>query len=140
VENRSKATYKLLPHPSFVYSVKFHPNSEDIVCTSCYDKVIRVWSIKTKKSQAASQPNGQILQELTGHRGYINTICFTDHGQFLYSADSVGAIFEWKCYANDALKEKRYVHKAWELEKEIIVEELQVGCFFFLIKQNKFHF
>jgi jouberin len=112
-----------LPHPTFIYSAKFHPNSEDIVCTSCYDKVIRVWTIKTKKGQT----NGQLLQELNGHRGYINTICFSDNGLLLYSADSVGAIFEWKCYVNGNQKEKKQAHKPWELDREIIVDELQVN-------------
>jgi jouberin len=122
VENRSRETYKLLPHPSFIYSAKFHPNSEDFVCTSCYDKVIRVWSIKTKKTQT----NGILLQELNGHRGYINTICFSDNGLFLYSADSVGSIFEWRCYVSGNQKEKKQAHKQLELEKEILVDELHV--------------
>lgn len=94
VENRAKDTFKLLPHPTFIYSAKFHPNSQEIVCTSGFDKVIRIWSIKT----ASTDPHGQLLQELSGHRGYINSLCFTDNGQYLYSADSEGAILEWKCY------------------------------------------
>ena len=96
VENRSKDTYKLLPHPSFIYSAKFHPHSHEIVCTGCYDKVIRVWSIKTKKSQK----DGQLLQELTGHQGYVNALIFSDNGKFLYTADSMGGIIEWNCYIN----------------------------------------
>jgi jouberin len=100
VESRSKNTHKLLPHPSFIYSVKFHPNSNQIIGTSCYDKVIRVWTIKTKKSDK----NGRLLQELNGHHGYVNSLCFSLNGKRLYSADSVGCIKEWNCYINEEKK------------------------------------
>jgi jouberin len=84
---------KILPHPTFVYAAKFHPCSDKIVCTGAYDKVIRVWSILKQQSQY-----GVLMQELYGHIGYINSICFSKDGFSLYSADSFGKIYCWNSY------------------------------------------
>lgn len=104
-ENKAKDAFKILPHPSFIYSAKFHPHSLDTVCTSGYDKVIRVWSIGNKKKQ--NQKYGELLQELPGHSGYINSICFSADGNFLYSADSVGFIKLWNCAPVGEMEFKR---------------------------------
>jgi jouberin len=98
IESRSKEPYKLLPHPTFIYAAKFKPESMDIVCTGGYDKVIRVWSINNKKKKI--QKHGELLQELFGHHGYINSICFSANGLVLYSADSAGSIKSWNSYNN----------------------------------------
>ena len=34
----------LFPQPTFVYCAKYHPGQANLVLTSCYDKVIRVWN------------------------------------------------------------------------------------------------
>ncbi len=86
---------KILPHPTFVYSARFHPFTDKIVCTGGYDKILRIWSI-VKPTQF-----GQLVQELYGHIGYINSLCFTIDGLRLYSADSFGKIFSWKCFMNE---------------------------------------
>lgn len=103
VENRSKEAVKILPHPNFLYTAKFHPNSSDIICTSGYDKVIRVWTINIKKR--ANQKYGQLLQELFGHSGYINSTCFSSDGTILYSADSVGNILSWNANSTQGGKQ-----------------------------------
>jgi len=36
---------KLLPHPSFVYAAKYHPQVGRVVVTGGFDRVIRVWSL-----------------------------------------------------------------------------------------------
>lgn len=86
---KSKDSYKILPHPTFVYTAKFHPISEDTICTAGYDKVIRVWSI------AKLGQYGVLVQELQGHLGYVNSICFSLDGFKLYSSDSVGSLVSW---------------------------------------------
>ena len=104
IENRSKDHFKILPHPTFVYTAKFHPDSLDIVCTAGYDKVIRIWSISAKSKK--SQKYGELLQELFGHSGYINTICFSSDGFFLYSGDSAGSIKSWNAYSEKDIPRK----------------------------------
>lgn len=121
VENRSKEPFRILPHPSFLYTAKFHPNSTDIVCTSGYDKVIRVWSINSDKNQKY----GKLLQELYGHNGYVNATCFSIDGLSLYSADSNGKILAWNSKSTNALKDQ---FKEWSLKQEIQIEELKDKC------------
>ena len=94
-KKNSKEAHKLLPHPTFIYTVKFHPESLDIVCTGGYDKVIRVWSVNNKRKKASKY--GELLQEIFAHNGYINSVCFSYDGSILYSADSAGSIKSWHC-------------------------------------------
>jgi jouberin len=87
--SKSRDAVKILPHPTFVYTAKFHPNSEEIICTAGYDKVLRIWSISRVGQY------GLLVQELQGHMGYVNSICFSFDGLKLYSADSIGSIISW---------------------------------------------
>ncbi|XP_068087723.1 jouberin isoform X2 [Hyperolius riggenbachi] len=80
---------KVLPHPTFVYTAKFHPLSDGLVVTGCYDSVIRVWNVKVKEI------NGQLLQEFDGHKSFINTLCFDAEGLHMFSGDSSGLIIIW---------------------------------------------
>lgn len=77
----------MLPHPSFVYSVKF--SSENVIATGCYDKIIRIWCKNLNTS------NFELNQELENHKGYITSVCFNKSGNLLYSSDSVGIVLEW---------------------------------------------
>jgi WD40 repeat protein len=86
---------KILPHPTFVYATRFHPFNEKIVCTGGYDKTLRIWSI------AKPAQYGQLVQELYGHIGYINSMCFSNDGHSMYSADSFGRIHCWKSYGDE---------------------------------------
>ncbi|CAJ0931925.1 unnamed protein product [Ranitomeya imitator] len=70
IGNEASAALKVLPHPSFVYTAKFHPMSDHLAVTGCYDAVIRVWNVKVKEI------NGQLLQEFDGHKSFINSLCF----------------------------------------------------------------
>ncbi len=125
VESRSKTAYKILPHPNFLYTAKFHPNSSDMIVTSGYDKVVRVWTIGGRKK--AGQKYGQLLQELFGHVGYVNSSCFSGDGAVLYTADSVGKILAWNCgsVGQGGGKEE---FSEWALKEEIDVDELQGQC------------
>lgn len=45
---------KLLPHPGFVYTAKFHPRLDSVIATGGYDQVIRVWDV------SGSEPHGVV--------------------------------------------------------------------------------
>ncbi|XP_053566874.1 jouberin [Bombina bombina] len=102
---------KVLPHPSFVYAVKFHPMANNLVVTGCYDSVIRVWNVKVKEI------NGQLLQEFTGHNSFINTLCFDSEGHQMYSGDSSGTIIVWNTQINRS--SQRNPLQYWSIVKEI---------------------
>lgn len=40
----------------------------------------------------------QLRQELEDHIGYVNSLCFSDDGQKMYSADSIGVILVWNSF------------------------------------------
>lgn len=42
--------------------------------TAGYDGLLRVWNLDTK------DVNGQLLQELEGHKTFINALCFDNEG------------------------------------------------------------
>ncbi|CAH1775536.1 unnamed protein product, partial [Owenia fusiformis] len=116
LEGKSEAA-KLFPHPGFVYTAQFHPRVSTIVATGGYDRIIRVWDIKTDGL------NPKLLQELEGHRGHINSLCFEEEGSKMYSGDSVGTILVWNVYVTDQ-PSKRGVTRDWTMYKEISDEEL----------------
>ncbi|KAK4326170.1 hypothetical protein Pmani_003281 [Petrolisthes manimaculis] len=75
----------ILTHPTFVYSAIFLPGGH--VATGCYDHLVRVWC---KKKGEYSR-----VQELTGHHGFITTLCLTNTNTQVLSGDSQGVIFVW---------------------------------------------
>ncbi|XP_072266327.1 jouberin, partial [Pyxicephalus adspersus] len=107
----ASSAIKVLPHPSFVYTSKFHPMSNDLVVTGCYDAVIRVWNVKVKEI------NGQLLQELEGHTSFINTLCFDAEGLHMYSGDSSGLIIVWNTGISQRWQHNPADH--WAISKEI---------------------
>lgn len=112
--NKSKDAFKILPHPTFIYSAKFHPSIDNVVVTGGYDKSIRVWSINKPGKY------GLLKQELFGHFGFINSICFSHDAAKVFSADSNGCILVWNCFEDD--------DKLWKQEGEITIEEIQNTC------------
>uniref|UniRef100_A0A4X2K728 Jouberin n=1 Tax=Vombatus ursinus TaxID=29139 RepID=A0A4X2K728_VOMUR len=106
----SDTAVKVFPHPSFVYTAKFHPVAGYLVVTGCYDSVIRVWNVKVK------EVHGQLLQEFDGHKSFINSLCFDAEGLHMYSGDSSGLIIVW-----DTLVRENEQHpvRLWNINKEI---------------------
>lgn len=49
VEQVPGSAYKTLPHPAFVYSAKFHPTVHTVLATSCFDRIIRIWSLESNE-------------------------------------------------------------------------------------------
>ncbi|XP_060065201.1 jouberin-like [Ylistrum balloti] len=91
---------KLLPHPGFVYTAQFHPRVENIITTGGYDQVVRVWDVDV------DSVHGQLKQEIENHKGHVNSLCFDDDGQKLYTADSVGDINIWNVYVTEKSSQK----------------------------------
>ncbi|OXB68423.1 hypothetical protein ASZ78_010044, partial [Callipepla squamata] len=77
IETQVASAVRVFPHPSFVYTAKYHPVADSLVVTGCYDAVIRVWNASVKEI------HGQLLQELDGHKSFINTLCFDTEGKYL---------------------------------------------------------
>ncbi|XP_039767110.1 jouberin isoform X3 [Ornithorhynchus anatinus] len=111
VENQGAPAIKVFPHPSFVYTAKFHPIADYLVVTGCYDSVIRVWNVKVK------EVHGQLLQEFDGHKHFINSLCFDAEGLHMFSGDSSGLIIVWNTFVKGSSQQHPVRH--WGINKEI---------------------
>ncbi|KAM4693311.1 jouberin isoform 1-T3 [Discoglossus pictus] len=111
IGNEATSALKVLPHPSFVYTARFHPKSDHLVITGCYDAMIRVWNVRVKET------NGQLLQEFDGHKSFINTLCFDAEGLQMYSGDSSGLIIVWNTLISGSSRHNPVEH--WSIVKEI---------------------
>ncbi|XP_074640564.1 jouberin-like isoform X2 [Tubulanus polymorphus] len=109
---------KVLPHPAFVYTAKYHPRVRTVIVTGGYDCVIRIWDVKSDGN------HGQLVQELDEHLGYISTLCFDEDGQKLYSGDSTGRISVWNVYVTEQPTRKGFL-KNWSKFKDIEENELK---------------
>lgn len=90
---RNSYSFKILPHPSFVYSSKFVSTLIEplFLITGCRDNAIRVW--KLRKSTSKIELHQEYPLE---HDGYVTSVVVTKSGEFLYSSDSCGSVIEWK--------------------------------------------
>ncbi|XP_029452474.1 LOW QUALITY PROTEIN: jouberin [Rhinatrema bivittatum] len=111
VEPQGTSALKVIPHPSFVYTAKYHPVAVHLVVTGCYDSVIRVWNVKVKEA------HGCLLQEFDGHRSFVNTLCFDAEGFHMFSGDSSGLIIVWNTFVNGSSQQHPVQH--WGIKKEI---------------------
>ncbi|XP_060597345.1 jouberin-like isoform X2 [Ruditapes philippinarum] len=103
---------KLLPHPAFVYCSQFHSRVETVAVTGGFDQVIRVWDVSDDDHKV------DLRQELDHHVGLVNSICFSEDGQKMYSADSVGVIIIWNSFVTE-MPSKRGVARDWTLFAKI---------------------
>ncbi|XP_043855754.1 jouberin [Dromiciops gliroides] len=110
IESQGTAAVKVFPHPSFVYTAKFHPVAGYLVVTGCYDSMIRVWNVKVK------EVHGQLLQEFDGHKSFINSLCFDAEGLHMYSGDSSGLIIVWNTLVRE---NEQHPVRLWNINKEI---------------------
>ncbi|KAB1275462.1 Jouberin [Camelus dromedarius] len=67
-------TFRVLPHPSFVYTAKFHPAVKELVVTGCYDSVIRIWKVDMREDPAI------LIRQFDTHKSFINSLCFDIEG------------------------------------------------------------
>ncbi|XP_060095853.1 jouberin [Heteronotia binoei] len=116
IEAQATSAVKVFPHPSFVYTAKFHPVADYIVVTGCYDSMIRVWNAKV------NEIHGQLLQEFDGHRSFINTLCFDKEGLHMFSGDSTGLIIIWNTIVKGS-SQSSIQH--WGINKEIQEDDIK---------------
>uniref|UniRef100_A0ABI7Y9P9 SH3 domain-containing protein n=1 Tax=Felis catus TaxID=9685 RepID=A0ABI7Y9P9_FELCA len=116
-EINSTSTFRVLPHPSFVYTAKFHPAVKEVVVTGCYDSVIRIWKVDMREDPAI------LIRQFDTHRSFINSLCFDVEGHHMYSGDCTGVIVVWNTYVrvNDV---PHSVHH-WSVNKEIKESEFK---------------
>ncbi|XP_034190178.2 uncharacterized protein LOC117608732 [Osmia lignaria lignaria] len=113
VENQIVQHIEMMPHPLYVYCGKFDPENPSIVATGCYDQIARIW-IQDKKLK-----NRHLSQELEGHEGFVNSMCFQKNSNLL-TADSVGIIIVW------TVKKSRKIssRKEWHISRKIRVRDI----------------
>ncbi|XP_071662621.1 jouberin isoform X2 [Patagioenas fasciata] len=110
IEMQAASAVRVFPHPSFVYTAKYHPIADSLVVTGCYDSVIRIWNANVKEI------HGQLLQELDGHKSFINTLCFDAEGLHMFSGDSSGLIIVWDTSVQGS---SQHLFQHWRINKEI---------------------
>ncbi|KAM6081379.1 jouberin isoform 3-T7 [Chlamydotis macqueenii] len=110
IEMQAASPVRVFPHPSFVYTAKYHPVADSLVVTGCYDSVIRIWNANVKEI------HGQLLQELDGHKSFINTLCFDAEGLHMFSGDSSGLIIVWDTSVKES---SQHLFQHWRISKEI---------------------
>ncbi|KAM7060840.1 jouberin isoform 1-T2 [Acridotheres tristis] len=110
IEMKAASAVRVFPHPSFVYTAKYHPIADLLVVTGCYDSVIRIWNANVKEI------HGQLLQELDGHKSFINTLCFDAEGHHMFSGDSSGLIIVWDTPVKGS---SPHLFQQWKINKEI---------------------
>ncbi|XP_072187793.1 jouberin [Excalfactoria chinensis] len=116
IETQVASAMKVFPHPSFVYTAKYHPVADFLVVTGCYDAVIRIWNANV------NEIHGQLLQELDGHKSFINTLCFDTEGLHMFSGDSSGLIIVWDTSVKGS---SQCLFQHWRINKEIKENDLR---------------
>ncbi|XP_068006101.1 jouberin isoform X3 [Melanerpes formicivorus] len=112
IETQAASAVRVFPHPSFVYTAKYHPTADSLVVTGCYDSVIRIWNANV------NEIHGQLLQELDGHKSFVNTLCFDAEGLHMFSGDSSGLIIVWDTSARGSSPH-------WKINKEIAENDIK---------------
>lgn len=110
-EINSTSTFRVLPHPSFVYTAKFHPATQELVVTGCYDSMIRVWKIDVREDAAL------LVRQLDTHKSFVNSVCFDEEGYHMYSGDCIGVIVVWDTYVK--VTDLQHSVRHWTINKEI---------------------
>ncbi|XP_052607113.1 jouberin isoform X1 [Peromyscus californicus insignis] len=110
-EINSTSTFRVLPHPSFVYTAKFHPATRELVATGCYDSMIRIWKIDMRENAPV------LVRQLDVHKSFVNSICFDDEGHHMYSGDCIGVIVVWDTYVK--VNDLQHSVRHWTINKEI---------------------
>nr|BAE02045.1 unnamed protein product [Macaca fascicularis] len=114
-------TFKVLPHPSFVYTAKFHPAVRELVVTGCYDSMIRIWKVEM------SEDSAMLVRQFDVHKSFINSLCFDTEGHHMYSGDCTGVIVVWNTYVK--VNDLEHSVRHWTINKEIKETGEQVAMY-----------
>lgn len=113
----STKTFRVLPHPAFVYTAKFHPAVKELVVTGCYDSVIRIWKVDMREDSAI------LIRQFDTHRSFINSLCFDVEGHHMYSGDCTGVVVVWNTHVRVNDVQHSVCH--WSVNKEIKESEFK---------------
>jgi len=81
-----KYTIEDLGHTDWVSCVRFSPNAQNpIIVSAAWDKQVKVWNLA----------NCKLRNNLTGHTGYINTVCVSPDGSLCASGGKDGTARLW---------------------------------------------
>ncbi|XP_012578141.1 PREDICTED: jouberin isoform X2 [Condylura cristata] len=116
-EMNNTNTFRVLPHPSFVYTAKFHPALKELVVTGCYDSVIRIWKVDMGEDPA------MLIRQFDNHKSFINSLCFDIEGHHMYSGDCTGVIVIWNTHVK--VNDVQYSVHHWNVNKEIKESEFR---------------
>ncbi|MDZ7970239.1 MAG: WD40 repeat domain-containing protein, partial [Nostoc sp. DedSLP03] len=92
-ENRAIEVNTLEGHSSYVNSVAYSPNGQQLASASS-DKTIKIWDVSS----------GQLLKTLTGHSDTVISVAYSPNGQQLASASSDKTIKIWDVSSGQLLK------------------------------------
>ena len=73
-------------HGDWINALTFHPKRTSRLVSGGNDGLIKIWSLNE---------SGRMIRNVTGHRGFINCLKFSDDGKSLYSASSDRTIRVW---------------------------------------------
>ncbi|ODN04699.1 Jouberin [Orchesella cincta] len=121
-DEKTLVLVQVLYHPSYVYSVKFHPTHPCLLATGCFDCVIRIWDMKPKHDVEPTERKRKSNKEnrnqaaspiilLDKHSSFVNCMLFDQGGQTLFSGDGSSCLFRWSCRSPSQ-------KKTWRLEKD----------------------
>jgi hypothetical protein len=123
----SSYTYKILPHPSFVYAAKFLQEEESLsvmkVVTAGRDNIVRIWQSKKIGSEAF-----ELIQELnhpdSTKFSFITSIS-TRNSEIFYTSHSMGEIIEWTKNIND---KKYQLNRRFQLDefKQNFISDMEI--------------
>ena len=94
------AEASIYQHPTFVYSVCYHPSSSErqcsrLVASGAYDGIIRLWRHESRTPVMHAKPFHKPIQKLVGHNSNVNALEFDGEGSRLFSGDAQGIIMIW---------------------------------------------